>query len=61
VNIGSFTGEVVSNIVEQAFDYLDAPVLRVGAKNGIAPQSHILEAAFLPNARDIVNAARQLV
>jgi pyruvate/2-oxoglutarate/acetoin dehydrogenase E1 component len=34
------------------FDYLDAPVKRVGAKNGIAPQSHILEAAFLPNVND---------
>jgi len=60
VNIGSFTGEIASNIVEQAFDYLDAPVMRVGAKNGIAPQSHILEAAFLPNANDITAAIRKL-
>ncbi|MDO9541950.1 MAG: dehydrogenase E1 component subunit alpha/beta [Kiritimatiellia bacterium] len=60
VNIGSFTGEIASNIVEQAFDYLDAPVRRVGAKNGIAPQSHILEAAFLPNANDIVAAVQHL-
>jgi pyruvate/2-oxoglutarate/acetoin dehydrogenase E1 component len=60
VNIGSFTGEIASNIGEQAFDYLDAPVIRVGAKNGIAPQSHILEAAFLPNAADIVAAVREL-
>ncbi len=61
VNIGSFTGEVVSAIVEKAFDDLDAPVLRVGAKNGIAPQSHILEAAFLPNANDIAQAALKLL
>jgi 2-oxoisovalerate dehydrogenase E1 component len=61
VNIGSFTGEIVSRIMEQAFDDLDAPVLRVGAKNGIAPQSHILEAAFLPNAGDIVAAARRIL
>jgi pyruvate/2-oxoglutarate/acetoin dehydrogenase E1 component len=47
--------------MEQAFDYLDAPVIRVGAKNGIAPQSHILEAAFMPNANDIVSAARQIL
>lgn len=60
VNIGSFTGEIASNIGEEAFDYLDAPVKRVGAKNGIAPQSHILEAAFLPNANDIVAAVREL-
>jgi len=61
VNIGSFTGEVVSNIVAQAFDYLDAPVLRVGAKDGIAPQSHVLEAAFLPSAKDVEAAARAVL
>ena len=49
IHIGSYTGEIASTIQELAFDYLDAPVKRVGAKNGIAPQSHILEAAFLPN------------
>jgi len=58
ISIGSFTGEIASMIMEKAFDYLDAPVVRVGAKNGIAPQSHILEAAFLPNAKDIANAAK---
>lgn len=61
VNIGSFTGEIASMIADEAFDYLDAPVLRVGAKNGIAPQSHILEAAFLPNAGDISAAVKRLV
>ncbi len=61
VHIGSFTGEIASTIMEKAFDELDAPVIRVGAKNGIAPQSHILEAAFLPNANDIVAAAKSIL
>jgi 2-oxoisovalerate dehydrogenase E1 component len=61
VNIGSFTGEIASTIQEQVFDYLDAPVLRVGAKNGIAPQSHILEAVFLPTAEEILAAARSIL
>ena len=47
VSMGSFTGEVASTIQQQAFDYLDAPVVRVGAKNGIAPQSHVLEGGLL--------------
>jgi pyruvate/2-oxoglutarate/acetoin dehydrogenase E1 component len=59
ISIASYTGEIASTIMEKAFDYLDAPVIRVGAKNGIAPQSHILEAAFLPNAKDIVKAAKE--
>ena len=61
IDIGSFTGEIASRIMMDAFDYLDAPVMRVGAKNGIAPQSHILEAAFLPNDKDIVAAARKIL
>jgi 2-oxoisovalerate dehydrogenase E1 component len=61
IHIGSYTGEIASTIMAEAFDYLDAPVVRVGAKNGIAPQSHILEAAFLPTVNDIVAAAGQVL
>ena len=53
--------EIASTIQDLAFDYLDAPVKRVGAKNGIAPQSHILEAAFLPNVNDILAAANSIL
>ncbi|MDX9866573.1 MAG: dehydrogenase E1 component subunit alpha/beta [Kiritimatiellia bacterium] len=61
VGIGSFTGEIASRIMAEAFDALDAPVLRVGAKDGIAPQAYSLEDAFLPHDRDIVAAVKQLL
>ena len=61
VNIGSFTGEIASRIMAEAFDFLDAPVLRVGAKDGIAPQAYVLEQAFLPNAGDIVAACKEVL
>ena len=61
IHIGSYTGEIASTIQDAVFDYLDAPVKRVGAKNGIAPQSHILEAAFLPNVNDILDAANSIL
>jgi 2-oxoisovalerate dehydrogenase E1 component len=61
VDIGSFTGEIVSQVTAQCFDYLDAPVVKIGAKNGIAPQAHTLEEAFLPKPEDMVAAARSLV
>ena len=61
VSIGSFTGEVASTIQQQAFDYLDAPVMRVGAKNGIAPQSHVLEAEFYPRVEDVLAAAKSIL
>jgi len=61
VSLGSFTGEVASTIQQQAFDYLDGPVVRVGAKNGIAPQSHVLEEVFYPRVDDIVAAAKSIL
>ena len=61
VHIGSYTGEIASTIQDEAFDYLNAPVKRVGARNGIAPQSHILEAAFLPGVDDVLAAAEAIL
>jgi pyruvate/2-oxoglutarate/acetoin dehydrogenase E1 component len=58
---GSYTGEIAAQVQELAFDYLDAPVGRIGALDGISPQSYVLEQAFLPNADTIVAAARELV
>jgi pyruvate/2-oxoglutarate/acetoin dehydrogenase E1 component len=61
VHIGSYTGEIASTIQERAFDDLDGPVVRVGAKNGIAPQSAVLEAVFYPTPEDLVAAARSIL
>lgn len=61
VDIGSFTGEIVSRIMEECFDSLDAPVLKIGAKNGIAPQAHCLEKAFLPSVEEMVAAAKKIL
>jgi 2-oxoisovalerate dehydrogenase E1 component len=60
VNIGSYTGEIASRIMAEGFNYLDAPVLRVGAKDGIAPQAYSLEHAFLPHDSDVVAAVKKL-
>ncbi len=54
---GSYTGEVTAQIQEAAFDYLDAPVARVGSVDAISPQSEVLERAFLPGVGDLVQAA----
>jgi 2-oxoisovalerate dehydrogenase E1 component len=58
---GSYTGEIAAQIQELAFDYLDAPVSRIGAKDGISPQSYVLELAYLPHAQTIVDEARRLL
>jgi len=61
VTTGSFMGEIISLIQENIFDYLDAPIMRVGAKDGVAPQSYVLEAVFLPNDDDIFQAAKAIL
>jgi len=58
---GSFVNEVAARVADEAFDYLDAPVARIGAKPGISPQAEGLERAFLPNSDDILTAVRKLI
>ena len=54
--------EVSAAIVEsEAFDYLDAPVLRLGGAESPLPYNPELEKAAVPQVPDIVAAARKLV
>jgi len=59
--VGSYVNEIVARIQLEAFDYLDAPVGRIGAANGISPQAEGLERAFLPNADDIFRAVEAIL
>ena len=52
---GGFAGEISSTIQEEAFDYLDGPVVRVGGLDVPAPYSGDLEAATIPDARRVVD------
>jgi 2-oxoisovalerate dehydrogenase E1 component len=61
VLIGSFVNEIVARVQIEAFDYLDGPVGRVGAANGISPQAESLERAFLPSADDIFDAVAAIL
>jgi pyruvate/2-oxoglutarate/acetoin dehydrogenase E1 component len=54
--------EVSAAIVEsEAFDYLDAPVMRLGGAESPLPYNPELEKAAVPQVPDIVAAARKLV
>ena len=58
---GGFGGELVANIIESAaFDYLDAPVRRLGGRNIPIPYNRRLERAAVPQVEDIVASARAL-
>jgi pyruvate dehydrogenase E1 component beta subunit len=61
VRFGGFGAEIAAQIQELAFDYLDAPVGRVGAPFSPVPFSPTLEKAYVPNAERIVAEARRLI
>ena len=52
--------EVAALIAGQAFEWLDAPVTRLGGLDTPVPFSPPLEDAYRPNAQKIVEAARAL-
>lgn len=53
--------EVSSAVAEsEAFDFLDAPIVRLGGADAPIPYSPILEKASAPQVADIVEAARKL-
>src|SRR5713101_1443620 len=56
-----YGAEILSRVVEAAFDYLDAPPLRVCARDVPVPYAAVLETAALPQVDDLVAAARSLV
>jgi 2-oxoisovalerate dehydrogenase E1 component len=58
---GGFGGEISSIIMEKAFEYLDAPVKRVGSTFTPVGFNRILERAILPNTERIYTAAKELI
>jgi pyruvate dehydrogenase E1 component beta subunit len=61
VRFGGFGGEIVAQLQEQAFDYLDAPIARVGAPFSPGPYSPALEQVYIPNAGKIVAEVKKVL
>ena len=57
---GGFGGEIAAIISEEGFDYLDAPIMRVGAPYTPVPFSPSLENAYMPDAEKVVSAVKRL-
>ena len=53
-------GEIAIRLNERAFEWLDAPILRVTAIDSPVPYAGSLEDYFLPQVEDIVTAGRYL-
>ncbi len=61
VRTGGIAGEVAAVINEEAFDWLDAPIVRITSMDTPVPFSPPLEEWFLPKAADVVREVRRLV
>ena len=61
VTFGGIGAEVAAQIQEEAFDYLDAPVLRLGAPFAPVPFSPVLERAYIPDAARIAAGVGRLL
>ena len=57
---GGFGGEIAASVTEAAFDWLDAPVVRVGALDVPMPFNDRLERTVIPSAERIVAAVKGL-
>jgi 2-oxoisovalerate dehydrogenase E1 component len=57
---GGFGGEIAAVIGREAFEWLDAPVARLGALDTPVPFSRALEEVYSPRAR-LVPALRELL
>jgi len=55
-----FGAEVAAMVAEKAMEYVEAPIVRVGALDTPVPFGPKLEECVLPNVEDLVQAARQL-
>ena len=58
---GGFGAEIAAKIQESCFDYLDAPVARVGGLNVPMPYARNLELLCIPNKDDLVAKAREIL
>jgi 2-oxoisovalerate dehydrogenase E1 component beta subunit len=57
---GGIGGEIAAMLAEEAFEWLDAPVVRVASIDTPVPYSPPLEDYYLPQTKDVVSAARKL-
>jgi 2-oxoisovalerate dehydrogenase E1 component beta subunit len=57
---GGIGGEIAAIIAEEAFEWLDGPVIRVAATDTPVPYSPPLEEYHLPQLKDVLDAARKL-
>jgi len=60
VEMGGVASQVIKSLMDNCFDYLDAPVKTVAAGNTVIPFSPPLEDAMLPSEEKIIAAVKEI-
>ncbi|MEM2910002.1 MAG: alpha-ketoacid dehydrogenase subunit beta [Nitrososphaerota archaeon] len=61
VKTGGIAAEIVARVIEEAFDYLDAPPVRLNCPDLPVPFSQKLEQEYMPDKEDVVKAVLGLL
>jgi len=58
---GSAGAEIAAMVVEEAFDFLDAPIRRVNAPDTPVPFAPIMEKFFMPDEEDLIKVVNEIM
>ena len=58
---GNVATEITYQVQENAFDYLDAPIIKINTADTPAPYSPVLLKNWIPNSEDVVKAVRKVL
>jgi pyruvate/2-oxoglutarate/acetoin dehydrogenase E1 component len=61
VERGGAAGEIAMQVMDRAFDYLDAPIKRVCGRNVPIPYNLALERLAIPQEEDVIDAIREVL
>ena len=58
---GNIATEITYQVQQQAFDYLDAPIIKLNTADTPAPFSPVLLEEWLPNSNDVIKAVKKVL
>jgi pyruvate dehydrogenase E1 component beta subunit len=58
---GNVSTEITYIVQSEAFDYLDAPIIKINTADTPAPYSPVLLAEWLPNSEDVIKAVKKVL
>jgi pyruvate dehydrogenase E1 component beta subunit len=58
---GNVATEIIYHVQDKAFDYLDAPIVKINTADTPAPYSPVLLQEWLPNSEDVIRGVKKVL